>query len=148
MQIIDRGYLTYVDPESQEKLTVGTITKERDLQDMHIYYCFNIDMERYNQLEHFGMDVSDDNLITAIWLQGRTRITFGHVPYFIVERTPDRRRGDIDEILKRRGVPTYNQFSLLLATEGCYPLDNWRVFREPFNSIDVIEGVAVVPSKK
>lgn len=134
MRVIDKGYLTYC--TDGKKLTVGTITKEMDMETMKVYYCFNVDMSRYNQLAEFGLDPSQDDLITAVFLKGRTRVKYAKVPYFIVERTADRRRPDIDEILKKRGLKQYNQFSLLLATQGAYPLDNWRVFREPANSID------------
>ena len=134
MQLLDKGYITYWDSE-EDNLTVGLITKVLDLNDMKTYYCIYVDSERYNELSRFGLNPDEDDLITGVFLRGKWSIRYHEVPYFITMRTADRRRPDIDEVLKRRGLKTYNQFRLLLATKGMHPTDKWRVLTEPINNI-------------
>lgn len=137
MKVINVGYITY--EKDNKYKTVGTITKERDENTMEIKYCITVDPKRYKELAEFGLNPEEDDLITGVFLGNKTRIVYNKVPYFMDMRTADRRRCDIDLILKKRGLKTYNQFLLLLATEGRYPHNNWTVLRQPKNSIDLGE---------
>lgn len=134
--LIDKGYITYWENDV-ENLTIGVITKERDMTTMQVFYQVIVDSVRYKELERFGLDPSMDDLIVWVFLDDHFRAKWNKVPYFITMRTADRRRPDIDMILKKRGLTTYNQFQLLLATEGRYPTDHWRVLKEPVNSIQI-----------
>ena len=134
MKVVEKGYLTYWHSDD-DNLTVGIITKEFDEENPGYVYFVYVDRQRYNELAQYGLDPSYDDLISSVFLGNKDVRRFRDVPYFIQQRTADRRRCDIDEILKKRGLTQYNQFKLLLATEGKYPLDNWRVLRKPMNSI-------------
>lgn len=135
--IVGIGYITYWE-DDDNNLTVGAWLKQIDETDMKTYYILSVDMDRYNELSKFGLDPTRDDLITGTFLT-KPRRRYHKVPYFILMRTADRRRPDIDKILKMRGLDKYNQFELLLSTQGRYFSDKWRVLREPVNSINIPE---------
>lgn len=134
MQVLGKGYITYCIDEIPQ-LTVGTISKERDMGDMKIYYCIDVDENRYKELAKFGLNPEEDDLITAVFLTEHWCKCYTKVPCFIRMRTPDGRRCDIKEyIWERYHMTEYNRFEILLANKG-KSADNWRVLREPVNSI-------------
>lgn len=107
-----------------EVLEVGTLTKELT-NNIEMVYVLDIDKKRIDRLKERGIDVGV-LLMPGVDLDDGYRQVFNKVPFFMSVRVPDRRREDIDDILKELGLEFYDPLEILLKTRGV-SLDNWEI---------------------
>jgi tRNA splicing endonuclease len=126
LKILTRGIVKYV--WDGEDVEVAKLYRTRN-DEMKGFYVIEIDMEKARYLADKYNGGRLDTLIPGIDIDecGALYMT-SHIPYFIRRKTPDKRRTDINEVMKKFGMTYYDELEFMFRHEGPQ-LDEWIVDR-------------------
>ena len=114
----DLVYLVWTDVKTGNKYKVAMLYKENET------YYFKYILENVKEAQKDGFE-----LLVAF---PQINATYENPHLFAVfgARLPDRRRPEIDKILKEYGMTEYNEFELLKRSGAKLPTDNYEFVEE------------------
>lgn len=125
--INNKGYIALYLPELNAYHVVAEL-KEVFEENKKVIYIIEAVAETFEKLNDYGVTTKNNNFIPGFDFDYGLTQRHSRPPFFITMRTVDRRRQDMPVILKEFGLEYYDQFEMLLITQG-ESLDNWRILR-------------------
>ncbi|MDU4660472.1 MAG: HipA N-terminal domain-containing protein, partial [Clostridium butyricum] len=112
-------YVIWKDPESRKRFKIGNLIRNNK-------YIFEYDLKETYQAMKYGFEpfVAFPD-INEVYSHNDLFLTF-------LCRLPDRRRADINEILKNYGMDKFDAFELLLRSGGRLPTDTLEFIKPIF----------------
>ena len=131
--LLESCYLNYV--TSSKSLTVGAWSMFFDTDCCEVRIGLHVDKDRYKQLSEFGLNPSENDLITSTFIHEWYQV-YKPYPEFIRQRTFSPKRCDEPWKAEPWCLERYENFHFLCIYGGQH-LDNWLVSDDPLNDVDL-----------